>query len=278
MIINRLAAFSFDGTGGNPAGVVLLDSMPPVEKMQSMACEVGYSETVFAIATKKTSSWRIRYFSPESEVPFCGHATIALGALLAKELGPRKYDLTLNDASITVEGSVNNGRYSASLISPPTRLSALSKQQIDSTLELFSYSHTQLDTRYQPAFIHGGSNHFLFLLSSREHLASMSYNLVNGKAFMQQHNLVTIMFAVEESPSHFHVRNAFASGGVYEDPATGAAAAAFAGFLRDSFEFRSGELTLIQGEDMGAKSMIVANFEPRLLGSVRVSGSVYELS
>jgi len=178
MIINRLAAFSFDGTGGNPAGVVLLDSMPPVEKMQSMACEVGYSETVFAIATKKTSSWRIRYFSPESEVPFCGHATIALGALLAKELGPRKYDLTLNDASITVEGSVNNRRYSASLISPPTRLSALSKQQIDPTLELFSYSHTQLDTRYQPAFIHGGSNHFLFLLSSREHLASMTWSTV----------------------------------------------------------------------------------------------------
>ncbi len=278
MIINRLAAFSFDGVGGNPAGVVLLDSMPSAEKMQSIAREVGYSETVFAIGHAKISNWRIRYFSPESEVPFCGHATIALGALLAKEFGAGTYGLTLNDANITVEGSVNNGRYSASLTSPSTRFSALSKQQIESALEIFSYSHAQLDARYQPAFIHGGSNHFLFLLNSREHLSSMSYDLVEGKKFMQQHNLVTVMFAVEESPSHFHVRNAFASGGVYEDPATGAAAAAFAGFLRDHFDLRSGELTLIQGEDMGAKSMIVASFKPELLGSVRVSGSVYELN
>ena len=49
--------------------------------MQRIAAEVGYSETAFAM--RDGDRWRVRYFSPEAEVPFCGHATIALGAALA---------------------------------------------------------------------------------------------------------------------------------------------------------------------------------------------------
>ena len=50
---------------------------------------------------------------------------------------------------------------------------------------------------------------------------------------MRREGLITIMFAWAETPRRFHSRNPFASGGVYEDPATGAATAAFAGYLRD---------------------------------------------
>ena len=50
---------------------------------------------------------------------------------------------------------------------------------------------------------------------------------------MQREGLVTILFGWAESAQRFHTRNPFASGGVYEDPATGAATAAFAGYLRD---------------------------------------------
>jgi predicted PhzF superfamily epimerase YddE/YHI9 len=50
---------------------------------------------------------------------------------------------------------------------------------------------------------------------------------------MNEQALVTISLLWNESDEVFHSRNAFASGGVYEDPATGAAAAALAGYLRD---------------------------------------------
>lgn len=46
MNIERISAFSNEGMGGNPAGVVLLDTMLEVEKMQNIAAKVGYSETV----------------------------------------------------------------------------------------------------------------------------------------------------------------------------------------------------------------------------------------
>ena len=47
MNIQRIAAFSADGEGGNPAGVVLLQEPLPQPEMESIAAEVGYSETAF---------------------------------------------------------------------------------------------------------------------------------------------------------------------------------------------------------------------------------------
>jgi len=85
MDILKLAAFSHDGKGGNPAGVAFCDEMPSEKEMLSVAKEVGYSETAFLV--RQTDGWRVRYFAPELEVPFCGHATIALGAALGERFG-----------------------------------------------------------------------------------------------------------------------------------------------------------------------------------------------
>ena len=73
MDVQRIAAFSQGPTGGNPAGVVLLQEEINASEMARIAAEVGYSETAFAVAQDTAgSAWRVRYFSPESEVPFCG--------------------------------------------------------------------------------------------------------------------------------------------------------------------------------------------------------------
>ena len=53
------------------------------------------------------------------------------------------------------------------------------------------------------------------------------------RTFMIEHNFVTVMLVWRESDRLFCVRNSFASSGIFEDPATGVAAAAFAGYLRD---------------------------------------------
>lgn len=101
--IVRISAFSDNNSGGNPAGVYIAEAHPPTAEMQRIAAEVGYSETAFAYPVAE--GWRVRYFSPESEVPFCGHATIALGAALAHQSGTGVFPLVLNEASISVEGS-----------------------------------------------------------------------------------------------------------------------------------------------------------------------------
>src|SRR4051812_26183357 len=103
MKVERIAAFAGGKLGGNPAGVVIGDALPDASAMQGLAREVGYSETVFAAPSGE--GWRVRYFAPEAEVDFCGHATIALGAALAMQRGDGTFPLQLNNASITVEGS-----------------------------------------------------------------------------------------------------------------------------------------------------------------------------
>lgn len=271
MDLIRIAAFSDLDVGGNPAGVHISDQHPSVEDMQSIAAEVGYSETAFA--EPNSDGWRVRYFSPESEVPFCGHATIALGAALAMKDGAGVYPLRLNDSSITVEGFVTAGEYSAALQSPETKSSALNGGTLTEVLELFGYAQSDLDPRIPPALAHGGANHIVIALNSRKALSAMNYDLDAGRVFMNREQLITVMFVFSESEQQFHTRNAFASGGVLEDPATGAATAAFAGYLRDINWSHGGAIHIVQGEDMGSRSLIRAEIGAQIGSSIRVSGS-----
>ncbi len=82
-----------------------------------------------------------------------------------------------------------------------------------------------------------------------------------------------ILLAYAETPQLFHTRNPFASGGVYEDPATGAATAAFAGYLRDINWPHEGSIEIIQGEDMGMRSLLKAEIPAEPGSSIRVSGT-----
>ncbi|NNG22129.1 PhzF family phenazine biosynthesis protein [Telluria aromaticivorans] len=272
----RIAAFDDGGQGGNPAGVWIGDALPPEAEMARLAHVIGFSETAFAAPAGE--GWRVRYFSPESEVPFCGHATIALGAALARRFGDGRYALALNAAAITVEGRVDGERVAASLQSPPTRSQPAPAPLVDAALALFGYTHADLDPRIPPALVHGGADHLVLALNSRAALARMSYELDAGRRLMNGHGLVTVVLAWAENAQLFHTRNPFASGGVLEDPATGAGTAAFAGYLRDLGWPHGGRIEVVQGEDMGMRSRLAAEIGPEPGSSIRVSGSARMMS
>lgn len=272
MDVLRLAAFSEGEAGGNPAGVCLLDAMPPPDEMRALAREVGFSETVFACPAG--AGWRARYFAPEAEVPFCGHATIALGAALARAQGDGLFHLQLNDAAITVEGRKTGQRFCAALQSPATRSEAPKAADLETALGLLGLTPADLNPQMPVQLVHAGADHLALTLTTRAALAAVSYDMTEGRAVMRARGWTTLMLAFAEHPRTFHVRNLFAYGGVYEDPATGAAAAAYAGYLHKIGLFREGDLTLIQGEDMGARSKLVVTAPARIGGSVRVSGEV----
>lgn len=271
MNVLKIAAFSEGQTGGNPAGVVIGDALPSAAQMQAVAAEVGFSETAFAAPID--GGWRVRYFSPQSEVPFCGHATIALGAALALRHGDGVFALTLNQAEITVEGRREGSVIAAALQSPPTRSAPAAPALIAEALALFGYAPSDLDARIPPAVAHAGANHLVLALQSRQALSAMRYALEAGRALMQRAELTTIVLVHAESAQRFHTRNPFASGGVYEDPATGAATAALAGYLRDLGWPHGGAIDVVQGEDMGMLSRLHADISPVAGSSVRVSGT-----
>lgn len=271
MDVLRIAAFSDGDIGGNPAGVAIGDTLPDAAEMQATAADVGFSETAFAAPAG--DGWRVRYFSPESEVPFCGHATIALGAALAMQNGDGVFALTLNDADITVEGQQDGGRMAAALQSPPTRSNAADPDLVAAAMSLFRLTPDDLDPRIPPAVAEAGATHLVLALADRKRLTEMAYDLDAGRTLMNQNGLVTISLVHAETPQLFHARNPFASGGVYEDPATGAAAAALGGYLRDLDWPHGGAIDIVQGEDMGMRSSLKVEIPPTPGSSIRVSGA-----
>jgi PhzF family phenazine biosynthesis protein len=270
MDILKLAAFSHHGQGGNPAGAVFCDEMPRDEEMLKVAKEVGYSETAFLV--KEGEHWRVRYFAPAMEVQFCGHATIALGAVLGERCGEGEYRLILNQSEITVRAEQSTNGFSATLQSPKTYSEDVPKEYVDRVLAGFNWTYDNLDPEFPIRFAFGGVRHLILFLRDRKTLAEMNYQFDVVGSLMLEQGLTTISILWQESDELFHSRNAFASGGVYEDPATGAAAAALAGYLRDIGWKGKSPFTILQGEDMSVPSRLLVKYDPEIGSSIAVSG------
>jgi PhzF family phenazine biosynthesis protein len=171
--INRISAFSYNNEGGNPAGVVICDVMPETKEMLKIAKDVGYSETAFL--HKYSDGWRVRYFSPEIEVPFCGHATIATGYVLGEQNGEGAYRLHLNDGSIDVfvEKTTTNTIY-VSLNSPPTLSEPAPSKYVNQVLEAFDLSSDDINSDFPIYFASAGAKHLIIVLEKHEKLSSMN--------------------------------------------------------------------------------------------------------
>lgn len=272
MKLFRAAAFSSGGKGGNPAGVAICSKAPSESTMQALARDVGYSEVAFLHPER--GSWRVRYFAPEIEIPFCGHATIAAGAVLGLNHGVGQYDLKTNLASVPVVASMSNTGWMARFVSPRTFTRELAPSHVERLRDCFGLATDELDAGLPPRLMNAGANHALISLRSRRRLSHMGYAFNELLQVKRELDLATVTLVYRESDDVFHARNPFAAGGVYEDPATGAAAAALAGYLRDLGIKRSGSLRIIQGEDMGRRSEIFVDYDAARGTGVRIAGEV----
>ncbi len=272
MNIQRIAAFAYNNTGGNPAGVVLCDKLPTDEIMLRIANEVGYSETAFL--AQLPGGWRVRYFSPEREVPFCGHATIASGAALGIHSGEGAYRLVLNETEISIDVEQSGEDiYSVALRSPATWSEPAMQELVDQTLDAFHLAETDLNPEFPVRVAFAGARHLILVLNDRVTLADMDYDFERMKSVMLEQDWITISLLYRESERLFHSRNAFAYGGVVEDPATGAAAAALAGYLRDINWGGGNNFEVLQGFDMGSPSRLLVEFSDLKGEGVAVSGA-----
>lgn len=99
--IYQVDAFTDQIFGGNPAAVMPLDSWLPDDTLQSLAAENSLSETAFFVPTPedRDSDFHIRWFTPGTEVPLCGHATLASAWVIFNKLGWDKSEIRLQSMS-----------------------------------------------------------------------------------------------------------------------------------------------------------------------------------
>jgi phenazine biosynthesis protein PhzF family len=84
--IYQVDAFTKTSLTGNPAGVVTNAAGLTDQQMQQLARELNNSETAFILpATDPKADFQIRFFTPTTEVPICGHATIGANFVRAVE-------------------------------------------------------------------------------------------------------------------------------------------------------------------------------------------------
>ncbi|WP_298455702.1 PhzF family phenazine biosynthesis protein [uncultured Cellulomonas sp.] len=269
----RYAAFTDAGRGGNPAGVVLDAGHLDDAGMLAIAAEVGYSETAFVIGATGPDHLTVRYFSPRAEVAFCGHATIAAAVALAERSAPGDVVLDTRAGLVAVRTANEAGGMVATLTSVPTRTRPAPDDVLDAALHALWWDRGDLDPQYPPHVAYAGNDHLLVPIRSRATLAALDYDLAALGAVMADAGWTTVHAFWAQTPTTFHARDPFPPGGVVEDPATGAAAAAFGGYLRDlSLVDVPGRVTVLQGADMGRPSRLLVDLDAGST-TVRVTGA-----
>jgi PhzF family phenazine biosynthesis protein len=272
--LHRLSAFTNDPAGGNPAGVWVGDELPDPATMQKIAADVGASETAF-VAPGTGIDREVRYFSPEVEVSFCGHATIATGVVLGTTDGEGTYRLATSIGEVPVTARFNNGQAEASLVSVATKQKSVPDDLLDEALQALRWSSDDLDPAITPAIAYAGAWHLVLAVSKGDRLAKLDYDFEKLKALMLRENLTTLQLVWREDEFLFHSRNPFPIGGIVEDPATGASAAALGGYLRDaSIISVPATFQIRQGEAMGRPSLITVDVPVN--GGIKVTGSAVE--
>ena len=279
--------------GGNPLAVLPDARGLTGTRMQAIAREFNLSETVFVLpATQPAHARRLRIFTPAAELPFAGHPTIGAAWLLAA-LGaiPLEEPVTTirfeeGVGPVTVEVTVENGQpIFARLTAAQLPVRGPAPPEPARLAELLALAVEDLDDGdWRPEAWSCGVPFLCVPLRDRAALARAKLRLDHWEATLAGYWAPQVYpFCRDpDDPALFHVRMFAPALGVAEDPATGAAAAAFAGYLAR----RTGDVTgplrwmLIQGVDMGRPSALAVDADlvagqPR---AVRVGGTAVQVA
>ena len=274
--VKRLSAFSDTPSGGNPAGVWVGDELPDAATMQDIATRIGYSETAF-VAPIVGRVKQIRFFSPLAEVDFCGHATIASGVRLGALQGEGDYQLQTAVGLVALKVKKVNDKLFASLTSVATKQRQVEQEFLEKTLSMLSWDKVELDPTIPPILAYAGLWHLVIAVRSHSRLQRLNYQFDGLKGLMEGAGITTLQLIWREDEALFHSRNPFPVGGIVEDAATGAAAAALGGYLRDAGIVTTPFKFLIrQGETMGRPSQLRVSVP--VTGGIAVSGTAVEIT
>ncbi|KPI31932.1 phenazine biosynthesis protein PhzF family [Actinobacteria bacterium OV450] len=275
----RYTAFSEDPAGGNPAGVVLDAGGLDDSRMLEIAAGLGYSETAFLTAPPEGlggepgRAFTLRFFSPKAEVSFCGHATVATAVALAERIGPGELVFATPAGTVPVSVTATDTGLRAVLTSVEPHVEDIDPADLAEALAALDWPAADLDPAFPPRIAYAGNRHLVLGAQTRARLADLAYDFPRLEALMRRLDLTTVQLVHRAGPALFDVRDPFPVGGVVEDPATGAAAAAFGAYARElGLVPADAVLTLRQGEDMGRPGVLTVELragDPR----VRVGGS-----
>lgn len=231
--IFHVDAFATRQFAGNPAAVMPMETFPADTLLQDIAAENNLSETAFLV--RAGDDYRLRWFTPVTEVPLCGHATLASAAVVMERLQPGRDKVTFQTASgpLTVNRTGHDYvmdfpvRNSSAIPTPPGLSAALGVGPIE---------------------VFAGEFNYLALLESEQVLRQLAPDMI---ALARIDRPGVIVTARGEQPYDFVSRYFAPAKGIPEDPVTGAAHCMLAPYWAkrmDQNEFRAFQASPRGGE------------------------------
>tara|TARA_R110000868_G_scaffold411318_1_gene703083 strand:- start:6168 stop:7073 length:906 start_codon:yes stop_codon:yes gene_type:complete len=265
-----LDVFTDSAFSGNPLAVVFeADDLDDVA-MQAIAAEFNLSETVFITEPKgHEADFGLRIFTPKTELPFAGHPTVGAAVALALKAGGepgkrRRYVLEETVGDVTSDARYDGPvQGSARFFAPklPEYLGELPDlDAISAALGL--KAGDMLQTPVEGGIWSAGVPYAVVPLRFAETLADIRIDLTAfDTAFGGDEPIGAFVVAKASSVEHtrdWRARMFAPNLGLYEDPATGSAAAAFAGLIAEQGGLGDGDHTvsLYQGVEMARPSHI----------------------
>lgn len=265
---------------GNPLAVVLDAEGLDGEAMQAIAREFNLAETVFVLPPEDSAHRaRLRIFTPAVEMPFAGHPTIGTAVLLNRIDGGGTREFVLEEGigpipCTTASLNDESGRARFRLARLPAELGeAADAATIAGALGL-QPDEIGFDD-FRPSLWSAGISFTFVPVRGLEAIRHCEPKLEHWEAAFTRHGRSSAYVFCRESVetgSGFHARMFAPRLGIYEDPATGSAAAAFAGSLLRFAPPPDGEHDVVieQGYEMGRPSLITLSLmvqSRRLVGA-----------
>ena len=262
-----LDAFTNQPFGGNPAGVVLLESdrFPEEKLMLQIAAELRYSETAF-ISRHSDKEFTIRYFTPKAEVELCGHATIASFYLLHHEgLASRTCLCHTLAGDLRIEAGE---RVMMQMAMPRIVTTVEETEEIYKALGVNDY-HPVMPIQ----IAYSGLPDLMIPLPDVDTLQALNPDMEAITAITKKYDAVSFhVFAFADDDYTAHVRDFGPLYGVPEESATGTANAALTFYLQQNGCLGAeAECAFMQGEAMGRPSVVATQI--RKDGTIYVGGT-----
>lgn len=278
---HTLDVFTDAPLAGNPLAVVHDADGLDGARMQAIAREFNLSETVFVFAPRDpVNSARIRIFTPGRELPFAGHPTVGTAVLLAELRAPEvvargELALVIEEEVGPVHCTARRGRAGPRASFALPRLPAEAGVPVPDAALAAALGLGDADIgfeRHRPTVMSAGVPYTLVPLASVD-----AVDRARPDAARWPEGLAAYLYA--RAPGGFHARMFAPEMGMVEDPATGSAAAAFAGAVMRFDAPADGEhaIEIRQGVAMGRPSLIGLGLEVEggaLVGATIGGGAV----
>ena len=260
--VHIINGFVSDGTGGNPAGVVLDADKLDEAQMLKIAGQIGLSETAFVSKSDK-AGFRLDFFTPNRRIAHCGHATIAAFAhMSATNLVAD--GITSKD---TVDGPrkiiIDSGTAFMEQLAPVySEEKDWKKEQVtnEAVLESLGLTREDLLPEGAPVRVNTGNSFMLIGIKSIDILKKIQPDQQAIHGISDALDLIGYYVFTTDTPDHDATTRMFAPRyAIEEEAATGMAAGPLASLLHDRLGFDKVELVIEQGKYMPQPSPSVLN-------------------